>query len=140
MLAETHGYAALARHVETLDAPVFADSYQITAMVRFYAPALDIQQWPGITRDSEYVRRPTWATARLSNLRIYGSFWLITTDDIPPHFLGFSATEMTQLRDCKDEGLQVISSLAAQEVERRCKKPIHEWYLVRYGAIPSGAH
>ena len=140
VLAETHGYAALAHHVATLDAPVFADSYQITAMMRFYEPTLDVQQWPGITRDSEYVRRPEWATARLSNLRLYGWFWLITTDDVPPHFSGFSATEMTQLRDCKDEGLQVISSLAAQQVERRCKKPIHEWYLVRYGAIPSGAN
>ena len=56
ILHETHGFQALAREVEGLSGPVFADRYQLVAMTRFYAPGLEITQWPGLFRASEYVR------------------------------------------------------------------------------------
>jgi hypothetical protein len=121
---------------------VFADSYQLTAMTRFYEPALRTRQWPGVTRDSEFVRSPEFADLTLEGLTNGGSgpggsggvFWLITTDAVPPRLPGFVAEDLAQLRDCQAGGLQVINAAAAAEsVASRCKPPIHEWYLVRYG-------
>ncbi len=49
ILRETHGFADLAQIAAGLDAPVYADRYQTTAMLRFYQPGLGISQWPGLT-------------------------------------------------------------------------------------------
>jgi 4-amino-4-deoxy-L-arabinose transferase-like glycosyltransferase len=56
ILRETHGFAELAATAAALDAPVYADRYQDTAMLRFYAPGIQATQWPGLTRPSEYLR------------------------------------------------------------------------------------
>ena len=131
LLAETHGYAQLAAKLSTLADPIFADSYQITSMNYFYNPHSHIAQWPGITRDSEFVRRPAMNKWTPEDLRSAGGFWLITTS-MPSIIPGFLANKMTQLRDCKESGLQVISSTEPRESAKRCAKPVHEWYLVRY--------
>ena len=133
LLAETHGYAQLAEKLSTLTEPVFADSYQITAMNHFYNSHSHVAQWPGITRDSEFVRRAAMNRWTLEDLRSAGGFWLITTA-MPMAIPGFLANKMTQLRDCKESGLQVISSTEPLESAKRCAKPVHEWYLIRYDA------
>ena len=134
LLNETHGYADLARAIDKLQGPVFADSYQITAMSNFYLDSQRLRQWPGITRDSEFVRRPEVMAMGTSELKGSNGFWLITTD-MPRSITGFMANEMLQLRDCKDSSLQVISSTEPRESAKRCAKPVHEWYLVRYDAL-----
>lgn len=135
ILAETHGYKELAGLTQNLGSPVFSDSYQIASMLRFYRPDLEIRQWPGITRDSEYLRRPELANMNFENLMKIGSFWLITTEQIPPKIKGFKPIEMAQLRDCKDGGIQVIKASAAHDYENRCKKLIHDWYLLNYTTL-----
>lgn len=132
LLAETHGYADLAATVAGLEGPVFAANYQLTAMTRFYRPDLETYQWPGLTRDSEYLRNPAWTGISTADLQRTGKFWLLLSDLDVPVLAGFKPSEMAQLRDCKGEGLQVISEQAAALAAIRCKKPIHEWYLVRY--------
>ncbi|MBM4251277.1 MAG: glycosyltransferase family 39 protein [Deltaproteobacteria bacterium] len=131
LLAETHGYAALAARLDQLERPVYADSYQITAMANFYGHSRTLKQWPGITRDSEFVRRPEMAGGQDVSLQKAGGFWLVTTD-LPRTVTGYVAKEMMQLRDCKDGELQVISSSEPRESADRCARPVHQWYLVRY--------
>lgn len=132
LLRETHGYNSLAKKLETLDGPVFGDSFQVVSMVRFHVPTLTVRQWPGITRDSELVRRKELNDLTFEDLRARGAFWLVTTDELPPRLPGFRAEGLTLLRDCKAGGLQEIPSSAAGDAANRCKDPIHEWYLVRY--------
>jgi 4-amino-4-deoxy-L-arabinose transferase-like glycosyltransferase len=139
VLLETHGYDALAAHLATLDAPVFADSFQLTAMTRFYDQRLRTKQWPGVTRDSELVRNPALNDVTTDELRRLGRFWLVTTDHVPPRLPGFEAADLVQLRDCKSGGLQAITILEAHDVDKRCKSPIHEWYLVRYQFPPASS-
>lgn len=136
LLSETHGFADLAQVVGSLPGPVFADSYQLVSLLRFYLPTANFMQWPGITRDSELIRRMDMTPVRVSELREHGFFWLVTTNVLPPHLLGFKPTSIVQLRDCKDDGLQVISSHSGRRAHQRCKKPIHEWYLLRYEPNP----
>jgi len=133
LLAETHGYAQLAEKLGALGEPIFADSYQITAMSHFYNSRSHVAQWPGITRDSEFVRRAAMNRWTLDDIRSAGGFWLITSA-MPMIIPGFLANKMTQLRDCNESGLQVISSSDPRESAFRCAKPVHEWYLIRYDA------
>ncbi len=140
ILYETHGWNLLARKLESLDGPVFGDSFQLVSMVSFYASEQSekgrVRQWPGVTRDSELVRRRELSSLSYEDLRKRGSFWLATTDEVPPRMPGFVAVTLTQLRDCRTAGepdaLQEIPHTAARDAAQRCKNPIHEWYLVRY--------
>ena len=130
ILTESHGYEELGHYVAQLKGPLFADSYQLAAMVSFYSDGRQVAQWPRMTRDSELVRRPN-VSFTTADLQAGTAFWLLTSSP-PPHFVGFRAVTMTQLRDCKDRGLQVISTTAAREISSRCPQPIHAWFLVRY--------
>lgn len=132
IMAETHGYEKLGELAAQLTGPVFSDSYQIASMLRFYQPELKIRQWPGITRDSEFLRRPELADLTYTDVRAGRVFYLITTDLVPPRIPGFSPLELSQLRDCKGSPLQVVTVEDAVDPETRCKALIHEWYLVRY--------
>lgn len=134
VLLETHGYQDLAAKLRTLDAPVFADTFQLVSMTRFYAPGLAVRQWPGITRDSELVRRKELNDVTLAFLHAAGHFYLVTTDLPPPRLPTFEASALAELRDCKGNALQEIGPEFAAESAARCRKPIHEWYLVRYEA------
>lgn len=136
IMAETHGYLELAKIASQLQAaPLFSDSYQIAAMLKFYQPGLVVRQWPGITRDSEFLRRPELSDLDYQQLLKIGSFWLITSDQIPPKIKGFIPIEMAQLRDCKDASIQVIKAGAASEYNARCKTLIHDWYLLNYTSL-----
>ncbi len=136
IMAETHGYRELAEIASKLQGgPIFSDSYQIASMLRFYQPTTGVRQWPGITRDSEFLRRPELSDMNYQELLKIGSFWLITSEQIPPKLKGFIPIEMAQLRDCKDGGIQVIKAGAASEYDERCKTLIHDWYLLNYTSI-----
>lgn len=135
ILAETHGYAPLAHEVQQRRAwkPVFAETYQIASMLAFYAPELKPQQWPGITRDSEFVRNPVLHPLDSESLRKEGGFWLVTTQIPPPRLPPYRGVELIHLRDCKASGLQVITTpIVPGPFGAPCHAPVHKWYLVRY--------
>ncbi len=135
IMNETHGYGNLAEIAAKLPGgPLFSDSYQIASMLKFYQPGILVRQWPGITRDSEFLRRPELSDMNYEQLLQIGSFWLITSEQIPPKIKGFEPIEMAQLRDCKDASIQVIKASAASEYNARCKTLIHAWYLLNYMA------
>ena len=135
VLSETHGYERLAEILRerTQGKPVFAETYQLASMMDFYAPAERIGQWPGVTRDSEFVRNPALRYVGPAALAEAGGFWLVTTQIPPPRLLPYSGVEMIHLRDCKASDVQVITSptLFGSE-ESACRSPVHKWYMVRY--------
>lgn len=136
LLLETHGYQELAAQLAGLPGPVFADSYQTAAMARFWQPTLQLRQWPGITRVSEFLRNPALMDLDAAALRATGGFWLVQNGVVPPRLAGFVPVELALLRDCLGEPLQVMDFAAALDVQRRCRSPVHEWYLARYVPHP----
>lgn len=126
ILRETHGYRELAALASKLDAPVFADRYQTTAMLRFYAPELAAGQWPGLTRPSEYLRGHTLVPdpPSLTEIRRAGGFWLITRGSTP-ELPGFPLQSTWAVYDCRGKGL-------VEPPEASCKRPLHQWRLHRY--------
>lgn len=132
VLYETHGFAALAEEVADLPGPLFADRYQLVAMMRFHAPGLEIGQWPGLFRPSEYLRgrlRPTVDPAAVARA---GGFWLLSRDPYRPGIPGFQIERQRLLYDCLREGLRE----AVTERPEPCAAPLHRWWLVRYVPEP----
>jgi hypothetical protein len=128
VLRETHGFRELAEIVGTLDEPVYADRYQTTAMLRFYAPSLDTTtQWPGLTRPSEYLRGQI--ALRLDPQAVDSPFWLVSGFGAPPVIAGFRSDTHRRLFDCAGQPL-------SEAAEAPCSRPLHTWNLYRY--IPEG--
>jgi hypothetical protein len=124
ILRETHGFAELAEIAADLDAPVHADRYQLTAMLRFYRPDLTAtSQWPGLTRPSEYLRGRI--APRIDPQTVTAPFWLLTRSGAPPELSGFSVTVARRLFDCPGQPLSEGS-------ESPCRRPLHRWSLYRY--------
>ena len=123
ILRETHGFAELADLAAGLDAPVYADRYQLTAMLRFHQPGLGTSQWPGLTRPSESLRGRI--APRVDPARVSGPFWLVTRFGSPPAIQGFGVERQRTLFDCPASPLQ--------ETNRSpCRHPLHVWQLYRY--------
>ncbi|WP_371829694.1 glycosyltransferase family 39 protein [Thiocapsa imhoffii] len=123
VLRETHGFRELALLARDLDAPVHADRYQTTAMLRFYAPDLDTTQWPGLTRPSEYLRGRI--APRIDPREDATPFWLVTVAGNPPTITGFSSETSRTLFDCAGAPL-------SEGPVAPCARPLHVWHLHRY--------
>lgn len=123
ILRETHGFRALAAVAAGLDAPVYADRYQLAAMLRFYRPELKSSQWPGITRPSEYARGAI--APRVGPRTQDGPFWLLGRRPQPPAIPGFVAETNRTLYDCPRRPLTDASPPP-------CERPLHIWTLYRY--------
>jgi len=80
ILQETNGYKELALYITDKKKPVFADTYQITSMVNFYSKDKRINQWPGITRYSNF----TLTIAENIDQKWESGFTLITRILPPP--------------------------------------------------------
>ena len=115
----------LAALAAQLDAPVYADRYQLTALLRFYQPGLAATQWPGISRPSEYLLGQI--APRMDPRAEAGPFWLITTRPDPPDLQGFRPTQQRTLYDCAGAPL-------AEGGPPPCTRPLHRWNLFRYQA------
>ncbi len=123
ILRETHGFRELAEVAAGLDAPVYADRYQLTAMLRFYRPDLDTTQWPGLTRPSEYLYGRI--APRVNPAEVAGPFWLVTRFGAPPAIAGFRVGADRTLQDCP-------SAPTREAAASPCQRPLHTWHLYRY--------
>jgi 4-amino-4-deoxy-L-arabinose transferase-like glycosyltransferase len=123
ILRETHGFRELAELAAGLDGPVYADRYQDTAMLRFYAPGIQATQWPGLTRPSEYLRGRI--APQVGPDAIQGPFWLITRGRSAPELTGLGIHARRTLVDCPGKELVETDELP-------CAKPLHVWSLYRY--------
>ena len=129
ILRETHGFRDLAALIAGLDTPVYADRYQLTAMLRFYQPTLTISQWPGLTRPSEYLLGQV--APRVDPATLTGPFWLVTHCPSPPPLPGFTIGGQRTLYDCA--GVPLAESAAPP-----CVHPLHEWHLYHFNKSPAG--
>ncbi len=120
---ETAGFIELADYVARLGAPVYADRYQLVAMLRFYRPDLPTSQWPGLERPSEYLRGQI--APRLEPERISHPFWLLTRSLQPPALTGLEIQDRRALFLCP--GQTLVESRASP-----CPRPIQHWLLYRY--------
>lgn len=132
ILDEAYGFKELSEIAEGLDQPVFADTYQIVSMLNFYSPKLKITQLPGITRHSEFVRRSEMIYNDLTDMQLASGFWLITKDQIPPKYKGFTPKKLSEIRDCFKKGLIKVDAFQYPVFKPACEKPVHVWYLIRY--------
>jgi hypothetical protein len=121
ILRETHGFAELAQVVAALDAPVYADRYQTTALLRFYTQNHTISQWPELTRPSEYLRGDIAPRVELST--VTAPLWLVARAGRPPALAGLICTAERTVVDCPPQwdGTAVT-----------CPQPLHVWHLYRY--------
>ncbi|WP_246237562.1 glycosyltransferase family 39 protein [Caldichromatium japonicum] len=129
LLRETAGFAQLADYAARLDAPVYADRYQLAAMLRFYRPDLvETTQWPGLERPSEYLRGRI--APRLAPERSTGPSWLLTHSIHPPLLPGLQLQEWRVLLLCPGRGLVEVEAEPAP-----CRRPIQHWSLYRYAPL-----
>lgn len=140
LLQETHGYEKLAETIMKFHStsPIFADSYQIVSMLRYYrdsfgiaseASGISIDQWPGITRPSHYLLSKK--IQEHSYAKPLTSFTLITTDQIPPLIKGFEADNATRLNDCLARQTVDITNSPATFLQD-CDGLVHRWNIYRY--------
>ena len=132
IVRESHGFAALAAHAATLPAPVLADRYQFAAMLNFHQPRLEVTQWPGITRPSEYGRGRITPAPSLEALQRSG-FWLVSRKFSPPRIPGFEAVATHSAYACPGAPLRVLEHAAGWEAGG-CTDPANVWRLYRYRA------
>lgn len=131
-LNENHGYQDLANYLRYESGPIFADSYQIVAMVRHYAPDLKINQWPGITRYSEFTRRSEFVTVSMQDIVQRGRFFLVTSQLIPPRLPSYTPIKLWELRDCLSGDLMVTEVFSKEIYTPPCEARVHRWFLVEY--------
>jgi hypothetical protein len=131
ILRDTHGFDALADYLAGLSAPVVADRYPFAAMINFYQPRLAVVQWPGITRQSEYLRGRIVPLPRLADLHRTG-FWLLARKFQPPSIPGFASDATRSLYDCRGQPLRVLDGARDYYRGAHCQEPLHVWRLYHY--------
>ena len=131
ILMETHGFDDLARLPELEGVSLFADSFQLVSMLRYHNPSLQVGQWPGITRASEYINNEAfWSLESVRGIKKQKGFMLLTTDNLPPMIPGFKPIEMKQISNCREGYLKVKSSWV--DLDERACGALHRWFLLEY--------
>ena len=123
ILRETHGFAELAREAAQLSGPIFSDRYQTIAQLRFYQPALRINQWPRWTRPSEYLRGTLSLPITPEEIQRAGGFWLLLSQPLTPVLAGYTSRNVRDLLDCPGKPLSPHTL---------CDQPLHRWRIIRY--------
>jgi 4-amino-4-deoxy-L-arabinose transferase-like glycosyltransferase len=139
IVREVQGYRELAALLDArLQGPVFGDRHQLVAELNFHAPRLALQQWPGIGRASEYVRRPEWNRHTVESLTAVGGLWLVAERPMPPRLPGFTPVKGFVAYYCLGSGLVTIDAFTGDEFRAPCPgRTVHRWLVVRYVAEAS---
>jgi hypothetical protein len=141
IVREVRGYRELAVLLDArLRGPVFGDRHQLVSEINFHAPRLALQQWPGIGRPSEYVRRAEWNRHTVESLTAASGLWLVVERPMPPRLPGFTPVKAFVAYYCLGSGLTTIDAFTGGEFRAPCPgRTVHRWLVVRYvpGANPS---
>jgi 4-amino-4-deoxy-L-arabinose transferase-like glycosyltransferase len=134
IVREVQGYRELAALLDArLEGPVFGDRHQLVAELNFHAPRLALQQWPGIGRPSEYLRRPEWNRHTVESLTAAGGLWLVAERPMPPRLPGFTPVNGFVAYYCLGSGLVTIDAFTGDEFHAPCPgRTVHRWLVVRY--------
>ncbi len=106
-------------------ANIFAETYQLTALLRHYIPGSLIYQWPGLTRPSQFT-----LDNKVTTQMIGANFLLAHNQFPPPLFSGFTLAELWRIEVC--QGQTRIFTFDSHEEVAKCKKLLHRWYLSFY--------
>lgn len=131
ILLESRGYQSLGFWLvkNTVSGPIAVDSYQLKSSIRLYAPEIEVVQWPGFTRDSEYTRgRPEDQDLERKFLSL-PQFTVIATSSSPKMIPGYEVSSYGGIRVCPDGSLSVFDEL---NPVLTCKKGLREWWVVNY--------
>ena len=134
IVREVQGYRELAALLDArLEGPVFGDRHQLVSELNFHAPRLALQQWPGIGRPSEYVRRPEWNRHTVESLTAAGGLWLVVERPLPPRLPGFTPVNGFVAYYCLGSGLITVDAFTGDEFRAPCPgRTVHRWLAVRY--------
>lgn len=135
LLKETHGYHDLGAYLQTLPGPVLMDTYQNVSQLSFYAPTLKTQQWPGMARTSEIMRREAMNPWRWADLQKAGEFYVLSDNFIPHHIPGAELIQLTEVLDCFGVGIRTTVAFSAENYQRPCSPRVHRWSLAHYKVV-----
>jgi 4-amino-4-deoxy-L-arabinose transferase-like glycosyltransferase len=131
LLLESRGFQSLGHwtQMNSLQMVLAVDSYQLKSTLRFHAPNLEVLQWPGFTRDSEYTRGRDIDLVLERKIRDQKHFSVISNSDTPMTIPGFEATSFRGIRVCADGTIGIFS-----EADPRlpCEKGLREWWITEY--------
>lgn len=131
ILKETSGFKTLSTYLSQTQEPIFGDTYQLTSMLRYYSPHLDIGQWPRISRDSHFTFAKSLGRTRES---LSTGFTLITSEQMPPKIKGFSVGARQLFSDCYGSKAPQVKSYGAVVSGPKTCRPIHKWQILEYKA------
>jgi hypothetical protein len=135
LLLESRGYKALVEWLKNdvrFNRQVIAvDSYQLKSNIRFYGPNVDVVQWPGFTRDSEYTRGRREDLNAERKIIAQDHFSVISTSGDPKSIPGFQVENVRGIRVCPSGTIGVFSET---HPELPCEKGLREWWVAEYVA------
>lgn len=131
LLLESRGFQSLGQWTQ-MNSPhqvLAVDSYQLKSTLRFHAPDVDVLQWPGFTRDSEYTRGRDIDLVLERKMRDQKNVSVISSSGTPMTIPGFEAASFRGIRVCTDGSIGIFS-----EADPRlpCKKGVREWWITDY--------
>ncbi len=130
LLKEVSGYDELSKVLT--DAPYFADTYQLTAMLKLRGMQDTVTQIPSVQRDSEFTRRLEDGEVEFADYLHKNSLFLISSDDVPPRLGGFQLFQSKQFRKCNNLKAQLVYENSL--VENICRDYIKKWWILEYKA------
>ncbi|MBP9709286.1 MAG: glycosyltransferase family 39 protein [Oligoflexales bacterium] len=123
-LKETSGYKELTKFVSEKAISVYAESYQIKAMLNYYQPKLPVMQWAGLTRQSDFTR--------FDKFNGKTPFLLIVHNKLPPEISDHSVEMIEQVRVCADLKVEILQMNEKAAIESSCLEVIQIWYVITY--------
>lgn len=131
ILLESKGFESLGGWVskEFSGRVVGVDSYQLKSAIRYYAPNVDVAQWPGFTRGSEYTRGDDDDKNAERKLLSQDYVTIISLKPHPKLIEGFVADSISGMRVCPDGSIGVFS---VQNPRLPCEKGLRELWISSY--------
>ncbi len=131
MLLEAKGYRQLGAWVSEHypNRALAVDSYQLKSAILYYSPEIEVAQWPGITRGSEFLRGLIDDRNVEAKLLKQSTMVLISMSSTPPILRGFEATSFAGLRICPDGE---IGEFRVEHPILPCEFGLREWWITEY--------
>ena len=131
LLNETAGYPELVEHLTNQNRPVFVDTFQNMSVLKFINPSLQVSQWPGITRPSEFTITASYYPESVTKL-VGSGFTLVTDQSTPPRIPGYFPSNMVELRHCLGNKIEIVDLKSLQMAQVFCKEARRTWRQIEY--------
>ncbi len=131
LLLESKGYRTLGDWVkkEYAGQALAVDSYQLKSTIRYHASSIQVAQWPGITRGSEYTRGDEDDQFVERKLLGQDVVTIISLKPAPKVITGFAAESFSGMRVCPNGSIGVFNITTPI---LPCEKGLREWWITTY--------